>query len=153
MDHSSTVKSEFRRQAREFSSSPDLISTEVTDPILRAVSELESPRVLDVACGPGVVTHPLAQVARSVVGMDLTLETLRLAEQRSSAALRPAFVRGYAEHPPFAPASFDAAVLRLALHHIEDPVEVLRAVRELLRPGGRVVVLDVLSANDGASGR
>jgi ubiquinone/menaquinone biosynthesis C-methylase UbiE len=146
--HSRTVESEFQRQALEFSSSPDLNAAELTEPILRAVAELESPRVLDVACGPGVVALPLAQAARCVVGLDLTRETLRVAQQRSSGKTRACWVQGCAERPPFEPECFDAAVLRLALHHIEDPVAVLRSVRELLRPGGRVIVLDILTSSD-----
>jgi ubiquinone/menaquinone biosynthesis C-methylase UbiE len=146
--HSRTVESEFQRQAREFSRSPDLSATELIEPILRAVAELSSPRVLDVACGPGVVALPLAQTAGCIVGLDLTRKTLRIAQERSSGEARVHWVQGSAEHPPFALESFDAAVLRLALHHIEDPVEVLRSVRQLLRPGGRAIVLDILTSSD-----
>jgi SAM-dependent methyltransferase len=145
VSHDRTVRQEFARQAETFAASPELRAPELTE---RIAGALEGPaaRVLDVACGPGVLTPTLLSRARHVVGLDLTAETLRLA--RSGGASGASFVQGLAHRAPFASESFDAAVLRLALHHFEDPVRALREVRRLLRPGGRVVVLDILTSPD-----
>jgi ubiquinone/menaquinone biosynthesis C-methylase UbiE len=106
-------------------------------------------RILDVACGPGVLAPVLGPRAEHLVGLDLTAETLRLARERSEVE-HVSWVRGLAGAAPFAAGSFDAAVVRLALHHFEDPGAVLSEVRRLLRVGGRLVVLDVLTSEDEA---
>ena len=107
-------------------------------------------RALDIACGPGVLLTTLSEHARSVVGVDLTRKNLVLA--REVEAKGPVhLVRALAEKLPFAPGTFDAAVLRLALHHFVQPAIVLSAVRSLLRTRGRLVVLDVLGPEDRAT--
>jgi ubiquinone/menaquinone biosynthesis C-methylase UbiE len=147
VDHTRTVKAEFDRQAEAFAASPHLRGSDVTSRIFEALPDgLE--RILDVACGPGVLTETLCRKARHVVGLDLTPKALAIARDASFASAHAAFVQGSAEMAPFADASFDAAVVRLALHHFEHPVRVLRALRRLRRPDGRVLVLDVLTASD-----
>jgi SAM-dependent methyltransferase len=92
-----------------------------------------------------VLAPPLSELAEQVVGIDLTLAALR---EASAACPRAGFAQGAAEHLPAADDCFDAAVLRLALHHVEEPQAVLREVRRILRPGGRLVVLDILTSVD-----
>jgi SAM-dependent methyltransferase len=58
-----------------------------------------------------------------------------------------------AERIPLADASVDASVVRLALHHFERPAVVLSEVRRILRPGGRLAVLDILTDPDPATAR
>lgn len=143
MSHNDTVRSEFARQASTFATSPTLAAAEVTARIGDALGDVD--RVLDIACGPGLLLPTLLERAPSVVGIDLTPENLALARRASNSAQ---LVRGLAEQLPFAPDSFDAIVLRLALHHFVDPGTVLEAARSLLRHGGRIVVLDVLGPED-----
>lgn len=144
MQHSRTVQSEFTRQAESFAESPALGAAEVTERVGAALGDAPLGRVLDLACGPGVLIPVLAARARRMVGLDLTDRTLRLASQRATP--RAAFVRGVAEQTPFPSASFDAAVLRLALHHFEAVDVALREARRVLRRGGRLVVLDLLTS-------
>ena len=134
------------KTAESFRASATLRAAEVTTRVGEALgADLE--RVLDVACGPGVLLPTLAARARSVVGVDLTPRNLELARTAGSGD-RLQLVRALAERLPFAPGSFDAAVLRLALHHFPEPGAALGAVRRVLRPGGRLVVLDVLAPED-----
>ena len=75
--------------------------------------------------------------------MDLTRRNLLLARQagpQESVQL----VRALAEPLPFGPETFDAVVMRLALHHFLQPALAIAAARSLLPPRGRLVVLDVL---------
>jgi len=51
---------------------------------------------------------------------------------------------GDLEHPPVEPASVDLAFLSQALHHAQNPLAALRAAAGILKPGGRIVVLDLL---------
>jgi ubiquinone/menaquinone biosynthesis C-methylase UbiE len=108
-------------------------------------------RVLDIACGPGVLLPTLSSCADTVVGIDLTLRSLQLARKAETPGSR-FLVRGLSENLPFRSGCFDATVLRLALHHFLEPVAALASARSALRPGGRLVVLDLL-APDNAEAR
>lgn len=155
MGHRSTVEREFARQAESFAASPTLAAEEVTERLAAALGNERHARLLDVACGPGVLSPALSPRAHQVVSLDVTAQVLQLARQRSQAAglanLR--FARGVAEQLPFAEHSFDAAVLRLALYHFDRPIPALRAIRQALRPGGRLALLDVLTSPDPATAR
>lgn len=145
MGHDETTQAEFTRQAETFRDSPTLGAEEVTARVGEALGPRRD-RVIDVACGPGLLLPTLAEHARSVVGVDLTRESLRLADEGAPAAAH--LVRARAEQLPFRPGSFDGAVVRLALHHFAEPARALAAIRALLGDGGRLVVLDVLGPDD-----
>jgi ubiquinone/menaquinone biosynthesis C-methylase UbiE len=148
MDHSKTVVAEFERQARTFAESPFLQAPELTRRIVDALEDFATGRILDVGCGPGVLTAALSERARQLVGVDLTPEVIRVARQRHGGLANVAFVRGVVERLPFASARFDAVVLRLALHHFEHPAEALSEIRRLLPDGSRLVLLDILTSTD-----
>lgn len=99
--------------------------------------------VLDMGCGTGRFTIPLAERVKSVSGLDLSpmmLATARkkLADRGLEADLR----EGDMAALPFADASFDVVVSMLALMHIprEDRQQVFREVARVLRPGGRLLI-------------
>lgn len=149
MSHNDVVRDEFMRQAESFARAPALGAAEVTESIGEALGPLSGGRVLDVACGPGILTDVLRRVGGRPVGLDLTDGTLRLAQARAGKQGKEAvFVRGLAENLPFGANAFAAAVIRLALHHVERPVDVLSNVRAVMQPGARVVVLDILTSED-----
>ena len=75
--------------------------------------------------------------------MDLSPEMLRVARSRAGSAGNVAFVRGDAADWPFAPDSFDVIVSINTLHHLDLASTVAR-LREALRPGGTLIVADVL---------
>lgn len=132
MSHHETVQAEFTRQAEAFRASPMLSAGEVTTRVGEALGP-NVQRVLDIACSPGVLLTTLSAHARSVVGVDLTRKNLVLA--REVGAKGPVrLVRALAEQLPFAPGTFDAVVLRLALHHFVQPAIVLGAAPT--PPGG-----------------
>lgn len=104
-------------------------------------------RVLELGCGPG---HLAVRLVRDqgldVVGLDLDpamIERARLGAQRLDGA-RPEFVVGDAASLPFGDAEFDAVVSTLSLHHWTDPAGASAEIARVLRPGGRVLVWDIL---------
>ncbi|MEM7021646.1 MAG: methyltransferase domain-containing protein [Pseudomonadota bacterium] len=100
-------------------------------------------RVLDVACGTGLVTFSIAEAVGSqgsVWGTDLSGEMVETARQIAEARdiQNATFERCDAEQPPFAPATFDAAVCGLGLMYVPDPKAALSAMRRMVCPGGEV---------------
>lgn len=147
--HRRTVEAEFTRQAETFRASATLAAPELVDVVAEALGA-DVGRTLDLACGPGLLLPALAARSRCTVGVDLTPRNLALARE-TAAGGRVQLVRADAELPPFAAGSFDAAVLRLALHHFASSATALAAVRPLLSARGRLLVLDVLGPEDAAT--
>jgi SAM-dependent methyltransferase len=101
--------------------------------------------VADIGCGDGYLTIETARWARRVVAVDRSREVL--ARARALAARRGpdniTWKRGELDALPLDDESMDVALLSQALHHAEHPqVAIAEAVR-ILRPGGRVLVLDL----------
>ncbi|HEV2445016.1 MAG TPA: methyltransferase domain-containing protein [Candidatus Sulfopaludibacter sp.] len=100
--------------------------------------------VLDVACGPGLLACAFARVARHVTGIDLTPAMLEQARalQRQQGLENLTWQEGDVLPLPYADASFSIVSSRFAFHHFLDPLAVLKEMRRVCRPGGRVVVAD-----------
>jgi ubiquinone/menaquinone biosynthesis methyltransferase len=94
---------------------------------------------LDVATGTGLVARELrARSACRVVGIDLTREMLAAADR--SDGIR--FVQGRAEQLPFPDARFDGLTVTYLLRYVDDPAATLRELARVVRPGGRIAMLE-----------
>ncbi len=94
-------------------------------------------RVLDVACGTGVLTREIAaRIGKNghVVGLDPSPGMLAFAAARQSAV---EWTRGVAESIPFPDHSFDAVVSQFGLMFFEDAGQSIREMLRVLQPGGR----------------
>jgi SAM-dependent methyltransferase len=98
--------------------------------------------VLELGCGTGELSRRLASIARSVVALDLSAEMIRVARSRSEQQSNIRFVVGDMMVPPLR-GTFDCVVSVNTLHHV-DAVAGLRAMRGALRPGGTLLLADVL---------
>jgi len=105
--------------------------------------------VLDVACGTGDLAEAFAQAAPArVVGVDFTGEMLDLARRKAGRRHRPAgvpepeYLLGDAVALAFGQASFDIVSIGFGLRNIAEPRRALCEFRRVLRPGGRLVVLE-----------
>lgn len=99
--------------------------------------------VLDVGCGTGFLALLAAEAGHRATGIDMA--DAMLAHARAKAEVRKLavrFERADAEAPPFAPQSFDLIVERHVIWTLPDPTRALRHWRELLRPGGRVALIE-----------
>jgi 2-polyprenyl-3-methyl-5-hydroxy-6-metoxy-1,4-benzoquinol methylase len=101
-------------------------------------------RALDVGCGAGRLTTVLADLFDQVVGIDPSPAQIELAGN-----LRPRHnirydVRGLFGIDPSTHGQFDAVVAAFAVHHAGDPDDTLPHLRELVAPGGKLVVVDVV---------
>ena len=141
------IEKEFTRQAAHMAAAPAFHAEAVFERLVSALGDASSQRVLDLACGPGIVAEAIAPHVREVTGIDATPEMIRLARERfKKAGLgNGRFEAARAEKLPFADGWFDQVVTRLSLHHFGDPGSVLAETRRVLRPGGRLIVADVVS--------
>jgi demethylmenaquinone methyltransferase/2-methoxy-6-polyprenyl-1,4-benzoquinol methylase len=99
-------------------------------------------RLLDVAVGTGLVAREaLAILGRpeDVIGLDLSAGMLRQAR----AALPIPLLQARAEAIPLADSSVDLISMGYALRHVPDLVHTFREYRRVLRPGGRVLLLEI----------
>jgi ubiquinone/menaquinone biosynthesis C-methylase UbiE len=150
VDHTELTKQEFARQADRFATASAVTDTDLTQRIVDALGAEGTGTVLDVACGPGIVSAALARRARAVVALDITPAMLAKAEARCAAAGfgNVTFREGSATALPFADGAFDAVVTRLSLHHFREPARALAEMARVLRPGGACVVADIASSED-----
>ncbi len=98
-------------------------------------------RVLDVACGTGLVSRALARrYGCSVVGLDQSPEML----SRARALVGPSMelVQGEAERLPFDDGAFDALTFTYLLRYVDDPAATMRELARVVRPGGRIAMLE-----------
>lgn len=104
-------------------------------------------RYADLGIGDGLLTLMLAEVAESVTAVDLSNEMLSALEQRAKrrGIKNIQTVEGEIEDLPLEDASFDVVVLSQALHHARLPEQALREAWRITRPGGRVLVIDLLA--------
>ena len=112
----------------------------------RAISYLlPAADVADLGCGDGYLTIEAARWAKKVVAIDRSPEMLARAKAlaRRRKVSNIVWKRGELEQLPLADASVDIAVLSQALHHAIDPNRALAEAARVLRPGGRLLVLDL----------
>lgn len=105
-------------------------------------------RVLDVACGTGDLTEAFAKSrASEVVGCDFTREMLDVARAKASRLPRAIsskirYEEGDAQNLGFSNASFDVVSIAFGIRNVEQPARAIAEFRRVLRPGGRLIVLE-----------
>jgi ubiquinone/menaquinone biosynthesis C-methylase UbiE len=143
-----TIRRHWAGRAARFDEAPNhgLHSDEQHRAWLARVSAWAGPRpvdALDVGCGTGFLALLLAELGHRVVGVDGADEMLDLAA--SKAAVRGVSMSlqwADAEWLPFADAAFDLVVERHVLWTLPDPVGALAGWSRVLRPGGRLVLVE-----------
>jgi ubiquinone/menaquinone biosynthesis C-methylase UbiE len=101
--------------------------------------------VLEVAPGPGYLGIELARLGDyRVVGLDISRSFVEIARRNAQdAGVAVTFEQGNASAMPFGADSFDFVVCRAAFKNFAEPVQALREMYRVLRPGGQALILDL----------
>jgi len=95
--------------------------------------------VLDIACGEGYGSYTLAQVARSVIGVDVARQAVEHAQQKYKGA-GLSFLEGSCQSIPAPPHSFDVVVSFETLEHIVEHEEFMQEIKRVLRSDGLLII-------------
>lgn len=102
--------------------------------------------VLEVGCGVGAQTIPLARRSPSAhfTSIDLSADSISLARRRveQEGLTNVDLLRADILDPPFAPDSFDHVFICFVLEHLADPGNALSILKQTLRPGGTITVIE-----------
>lgn len=113
---------------------------------LTALLGLLDPRLTfaDLGCGTGQISEALAPFVQRVLAVDGSEAMLGAARDRLARFDNVELRRGDLEALPLEDASIDAASMVLVLHHLPRPVRAVEEVARVLRPGGHLLVVDML---------
>jgi ubiquinone/menaquinone biosynthesis C-methylase UbiE len=148
--HQDLIRDQFSRQASVFNAAAPIASADALQMIVAAAHPGPDDRVLDVACGGGLVARAFAPHVRHATGIDVT--PAMLAEARKAAAEKGldniSWDQGDVTTLPYADGSFTIVATRFSFHHFLDPLAVLREMVRVCAPGGRIVVVDSCPSED-----
>jgi SAM-dependent methyltransferase len=148
--HQERIVDQFTRQAVPFSTAPGIKDERALALLVEASGAGSDDTVLDVACGPGLVVAAFARVVRHATGIDVTPAMLARAREVTAGLPNVTLDHGDVLRLPYADGAFSIVVSRFAFHHFPAPDAVLAEMRRVCRPGGRVVVCDLLASDDPA---
>jgi ubiquinone/menaquinone biosynthesis C-methylase UbiE len=142
--HNAVILDQFTRQARPFATSATIRNQGILDRILEIAEPQPDDTVLDVACGPGLLTCAFAHVVRQATGSDLTPAMLEQAKivQREQGLSNVKWEIGDATALPYKDGEFSIVTTRFTFHHFLNPLAALKEMRRVCCPGGKIVVTD-----------
>jgi ubiquinone/menaquinone biosynthesis C-methylase UbiE/DNA-binding transcriptional ArsR family regulator len=105
--------------------------------------------VADLGAGEGLLGELLARRAKKVIAVDNSEKMVAFGanKARKNKIKNLEFRLGDLDAPPIEPASVDVVILSQALHHAADPPQCIASVHGILRPGGQILILDLLRHN------
>lgn len=111
------------------------------------IKVLNYPVVADLGAGEGTLSQLLARRADKVIAVDLSPKMVKFSQAlaKSNGISNLEFRIGDIEDPPIDSSSVDLAILSQALHHAENPQRAITSAYRILRPGGAIIVLDLLA--------
>ena len=147
---SDLVLDRFTRTAEIFGSAVLKTRANEAEILSRMMRVKASDRAVDLACGTGALAMAFASRVGWICGVDLTLAMLAVGQRavREAKVSNVVFAIGNAQRIPFADRSVDLALTSYALHHVPDAAQVVAEMSRVLKPGGRVGVIDIYAPEE-----
>ena len=145
------IQQAFTQQAGGFESSRlNFSRQDYLDRLVSSIAPLTNASVLEVAAGTCACGRAIASYAQNVVCLDMTPAMLSVgkAEAEKAGLHNMTFVLGDAAGMPFLENSFDLVISRLAFHHFPDVRQVFEEMVRVLKPRGRLVLIDMEAAEE-----
>ncbi len=103
--------------------------------------------IADLGAGEGTLSQFLARRAKKVICVDNSEKMVEFGVQlaKDNGIKNLEYRLGDLDEPPIKPESVDVAILSQALHHAQSPARAVAAAHRILKPGGRIAVLDLLA--------
>jgi demethylmenaquinone methyltransferase/2-methoxy-6-polyprenyl-1,4-benzoquinol methylase len=121
--------------------SPFIWNEEMRDEAIELLDIGPEDHVLDIGCGTGFATEGLLSKTEHVYGLDQSADQLEKAYAKFGTRGPVRFHRGDAERLPFADDSFDVVWSSGSIEYWPNPVDALRELRRVTKPGGQVLVV------------
>jgi ubiquinone/menaquinone biosynthesis C-methylase UbiE len=148
MEHNEKIIEQFSLQAIPFS---ELAGHSDSLQMLIEFSEVsDTDSVLDVACGPGIVACKFAEYAAHITGIDITPKMIEQAKNRQQEKnlTNTSWEIGNVMPLPFPDSHFSLVITRYSFHHFLDPMAVMSEMVRVCKPGGKVMVVDLMLPPD-----
>jgi len=141
---------QFSKRSNAYAACSALMDQADLDTVVGLLDLTGVEQVLDVATGTGYLAMALSPHVKEVIGIDITPGMLKLAVQaaREKGLDNIDNLVGDVEHLPFRDSEFDVVTCRFSFHHFPGPRMSLSEMARVLRPGGRLVIEDMLSSED-----
>ncbi len=135
----------FLRYAATYTTNPSHAHGEDLQELVQALRPQPHELALDVATGTGHTALALAPLVMTVLGLDLTAAMLAQAQKlaREKQVANTVWLTGDAMALPFLDGTFDLVTCRRAFHHFPRPAAALAEMARVLKPGGRLGVVDM----------
>jgi len=145
--HAQRISEQFSPQANAYLTSTVHATGEDLQRLTDWLATESESDVLDIGCGAGHASFVAAPLVKQVTAYDLSTEMLavvkKAADERGLANIECR--QGVAEVLPFADQQFDLVISRYSAHHWQDVPQALREVYRVLKPGGRLIIMDIAS--------
>lgn len=145
--HHDNVEKQFGSQANAYLTSAVHASGRDLQRLKARLADFPEAHLLDLGCGAGHASFVAAGEVTQVTAYDLSSQMLAVVVQaaRDKGLNNVSTRQGYAESLPFDAASFDVVISRYSAHHWHDVGQALREVKRVLKPGGTLIIMDVMS--------
>lgn len=103
--------------------------------------------IADLGAGEGTLSQLLARRAKKVICVDNSEKMVEFGSQlaKDNGIKNLEYRHGDLDEPPIKPESVDVAILSQALHHAQNPARAVAAAYRIVKPGGRIAILDLLA--------